>query len=138
MTPGKRRIMRRNGVGDPPGDLRGGGGATRASRPARSQRPTNFARIAGEGRHEAVPVCAAGTAGVRHMRKEQRFHLIAMLIGFTALILFQLYVQAERVLQMPYSDFKKSLREGKVAEVALTGETIRGSVRETDAQGKET
>jgi len=72
------------------------------------------------------------------MRKEQRFHLIAMLIGFTALILFQLYVQAERVLQMPYSDFKKSLREGKVAEVALTGETIRGSVRETDAQGKET
>ena len=72
------------------------------------------------------------------MRKEQRFHLIAMLIGFTALILFQLYVQAERVLQMPYSDFKKSLREGKVAEVSLTGETIRGSVRETDAQGKET
>ncbi len=72
------------------------------------------------------------------MRKEQRFHLIAILIGFTALILFQLYVQAERVLQMPYSDFKKSLRDGKIAEVALTGETIRGSVRETDAQGKET
>ncbi len=72
------------------------------------------------------------------MRKEYRFHFIALLIGFTALILFQLYVQAERVLQMPYSDFKKSLRDGKIAEVALTGETIRGSVRETDAQGKET
>ena len=72
------------------------------------------------------------------MRKEYRFHFIAMLIGFTALILFQLYFQAERVLQMPYSDFKKALREGKVAEVTLTGETVRGSVRETDTQGKET
>ncbi len=71
------------------------------------------------------------------MRKEQRFHLIAVLVGFVALMLFQIYVQAERVLQMPYSDFKKALRDGKVAEVTLTGDVLRGSVRETDAQGKE-
>ena len=42
-------------------------------------------------------------AGADGMRKEYRFHVTAMLIGFTALILFQLYVQTERVLQMPYS-----------------------------------
>ncbi len=71
------------------------------------------------------------------MRKEQRFHFIAMLVGFAALMLFQLYFQAERVLQMPYSDFKKALREGKVAEVTLTGDVLRGSVRATDNEGKE-
>ncbi len=71
------------------------------------------------------------------MRKEQRYHFIAMLVGFAALMLFQLYFQAERVLQMPYSDFKKALREGKVAEVTLTGEVLRGSVRTADSQGTE-
>jgi cell division protease FtsH len=71
------------------------------------------------------------------MKKEQRFHLIAVLIGFAALMLFQIYVQGERVLQMPYSDFKKALRDGKVTEVTLTGDVIRGSVRETNAKGAE-
>ena len=71
------------------------------------------------------------------VRKEQRFHLIAVLIGFAALMLFQIYFQAEKVLQMPYSDFKKALHDGKVTEVTLTGDVIRGSVREADAQGKE-
>jgi cell division protease FtsH len=71
------------------------------------------------------------------MRKEQRFHLIAVLIGFAALMLFQIYFQAEKVLQMPYSDFKKALHDGKVTEVTLTGDVIRGSVREANAQGKE-
>jgi cell division protease FtsH len=71
------------------------------------------------------------------VRKEQRFHLIAVLIGFAALMLFQIYFQAEKVLQMPYSDFKKALHDGKVTEVTLTGEVIRGSVREADANGKE-
>jgi len=72
------------------------------------------------------------------VRKEHRFHLIAVLIGFLALMLFQVYIQAERVLQMPYSDFKKALRDGKVTEVTLTGDLLRGSVKEGDAQGKET
>ncbi len=71
------------------------------------------------------------------MRKEQRFHFIAILLGFVALMLLQIYLQAEHVLQMPYSDFKKALHEGKVTEVTLTGDVIRGSVRQTDAQGKE-
>jgi cell division protease FtsH len=71
------------------------------------------------------------------MRKEHRFHIIAVLLGFGALMLFQLYLQAEQVLQMPYSDFKKAVRDGRVAEVTLTGEMVRGSIRETEAQGKE-
>jgi cell division protease FtsH len=72
------------------------------------------------------------------MRKEQRFHFIALLLGLAALLLLQIYLQAEHVLQMPYSDFKKALGEGKVAEVTLTGDMIRGSLREKDAQGKAT
>jgi cell division protease FtsH len=71
------------------------------------------------------------------VRKEQRFHFIAILLGFVALLLLQVFLQAEHVLQLPYSDFKKALRDGKVAEVTLTGDVIRGSVREADAKGKE-
>jgi len=71
------------------------------------------------------------------MRKEYRFHFIAMLIGFGALMLFQLYVQSERVISLDYSEFKKAVRDGKVVEVTLTNELVRGSLREMDAQGKE-
>jgi cell division protease FtsH len=71
------------------------------------------------------------------MRKEYRFHVIALLIGFAALMLFQLYVQSERVISLEYSEFKKAVREGKVVEVTLTDALVRGSLREPDAQGKE-
>jgi cell division protease FtsH len=72
------------------------------------------------------------------MRKEKRFHFIAVLLGFVALMLLQLYLQAEHVLQMPYSDFKKALNDGKIAEVTLSGDLLRGYLHETDAQGKAT
>ncbi|HWU39250.1 MAG TPA: ATP-dependent zinc metalloprotease FtsH, partial [Candidatus Acidoferrum sp.] len=72
------------------------------------------------------------------MRKEHRFHFIAVLLGLGALMLLQVFLQAERVLQMPYSDFKKALRDGKITEVVLTGDVIRGNVRETDAKGQAT
>ncbi len=71
------------------------------------------------------------------MRKEYRFHFIALLVGFAALMLFQIYVQSERVIPLDYSEFKKAVRDGKVVEVMLTNELVRGSLRETDAQGKE-
>jgi cell division protease FtsH len=71
------------------------------------------------------------------MRKEYRFHFIALLIGFVALMLFQVYVQSERVISLGYSEFKKAVRDGKVVEVTLTNELIRGILREIDAQGKE-
>jgi cell division protease FtsH len=71
------------------------------------------------------------------MRKEYRFHFIALLIGFLALMVFQLYVQSERVISLDYSEFKKAVRDGKVVEVTLTNDLVRGSLRETDAQGKE-
>ena len=71
------------------------------------------------------------------MRKEHRFNLTALLIGFALLMLLQVYTQYEHIVQMPYSDFKRALREGKVTEVALTGDVIRGSAREPDAKGKE-
>ncbi len=71
------------------------------------------------------------------MRKEQRFHIIAVLIGFAALILFQLYVHGERVISLDYSEFKKAVRDGKVVEVTLTDTLVRGSLRESDPQGKE-
>ncbi len=72
------------------------------------------------------------------MRKEKRFHFIAVLLGFVALMLLQMYLQAEHVLQMPYSDFKKALSDGKIAEVTLSGDLLRGYLREVDGQGKAT
>lgn len=72
------------------------------------------------------------------MRKEHKFNLAALLVGFAVLMLVQVFIQAEHVLQMPYSDFKKALKDGKVAEVTLSGDLIRGYLREQDAQGKAT
>ena len=43
------------------------------------------------------------------MRKEHRFNLTALLIGFALLMLLQVYTQYEHIVQMPYSDFKKGL-----------------------------
>ncbi len=54
------------------------------------------------------------------MRKEHQFHLGALLIGFLVLMLLQNVLQAERIHQMPYSEFKQALAEGRVAEVTLT------------------
>ena len=68
------------------------------------------------------------------MRKEYRFHVVALLIGFLALWIFQVYVQSEGIIQMPYSDFKKAIREGRVVEVTLTNEIVRGKLRPADAK----
>jgi cell division protease FtsH len=72
------------------------------------------------------------------MRKEHRFNLAALLVGFGVLMLVQVFLQGEHVLQMPYSDFKKAVKEGKVAEVTLSGDIIRGNLRDKDPQGKPT
>ena len=67
-------------------------------------------------------------------RKECRFHVAALLIGFLALWIFQVYVQSEGIIQMPCSDFKKALREGRVVEVTLTNEMVRGKLYSADAK----
>ena len=54
------------------------------------------------------------------MRKEQRFHFIAVLLGLVALVLLQVFLQAEHVLQMPYSDFKRALRACRPLEAIST------------------
>ena len=68
------------------------------------------------------------------MRKEYRFHVIALLIGFLVLWIFQVYVQSEGIIQMPYSEFKKALREGRVVEVTLTNDMVRGKLHPADAK----
>ncbi len=70
------------------------------------------------------------------MRKEHQFHLGALLIGFLVLMLVQNLLQAERIHQMPYSEFKQAVAEGRVAEVTLTDTLIRGTMPVKDAQGK--
>ncbi len=70
------------------------------------------------------------------MRKEHQFHLGALLIGFLVLMLVQNLLQAERIHQMPYSEFKQAVAEGQVAEVTLTDTLIRGTMPLKDAQGK--
>ena len=70
------------------------------------------------------------------MRKEHQFHLLALLVGFVVLMLLQNFLQAERIHQMPYSEFKQAVAEGRVAEVTLTDTLIRGIMAVKDAQGK--
>jgi len=70
------------------------------------------------------------------MRKEHKFSLAAVLIGFAVLLLIQMYLQAENIQQVSYSTFKKDLAAGEIQNVTITNSLIRGTLKVTDAQGK--
>jgi cell division protease FtsH len=70
------------------------------------------------------------------MRKEHKFNLAALLIGFAALMLIQMFLQAGNVKQLPYSTFKEDLAAGEVQNVTISTSLIQGTLRLKNAQGK--
>jgi len=61
-----------------------------------------------------------------------------VLAGLLLLGLSQMYVMAPAGRSVPYSEFKSLVKSGQVAEIAITDQTIRGTLNNaTDKQGKE-
>ena len=70
------------------------------------------------------------------MRKEHKFNLAALLIGFAALMLIQMFLQVGNVKQLPYSTFKEDLAQGQIQNVTISNSLIQGTLRLKNAQGK--
>jgi cell division protease FtsH len=61
------------------------------------------------------------------------WYVIAAAIGI--LIVQNLYIQGTKIAPMPYSRFQSLLDQGKVAEIAITQNHIRGMLKEPDENG---
>ncbi len=64
------------------------------------------------------------------MKKEQKFSILYILLALWAVLLIQNYITSTLSSQViPYSQFLKSLKEGKVTEVAITANRIEGKMK---------
>jgi cell division protease FtsH len=61
------------------------------------------------------------------------WYVVAALVGI--LIVQSLYIQGTRPEPIPYSRFQALLDEGKVAEIAITQNHIRGTLKQAEADG---
>jgi cell division protease FtsH len=65
------------------------------------------------------------------MNKKTHIHIWYWIAAFFGLMLFQyLFVTAEQVAQIPYSQFDTYLNQGKIAEVAVSDRFIQGRFKE--------
>ncbi|MFN3515347.1 MAG: ATP-dependent zinc metalloprotease FtsH [Phenylobacterium sp.] len=70
------------------------------------------------------------------MNKQARFHVAYWLIAFLGVLAIQHYIGvATQVAQIPYSQFERLLREGKIAEVGISDEFVQGRLKQP-VQGK--
>ena len=70
------------------------------------------------------------------MQPQHRFSIGYIVAAFVVLLLVQNLLVAERIHQMPYSEFKQAVAEGRVQQVTLTDTLIRGTMSVKDSQGK--
>lgn len=71
------------------------------------------------------------------MDKKTQFNIWYWVAAFVGLLLIQYFVATvQQVVQLPYSEFETSLREGKIAEVAVSDRFIQGRFREALASGQ--
>ncbi|HOX95460.1 MAG TPA: ATP-dependent zinc metalloprotease FtsH [Syntrophales bacterium] len=64
------------------------------------------------------------------MKKEQKFSILYILLALWAVLLIQNYLTTALSSQViPYSQFLKLLKEGKVTEVAITANRIEGKMK---------
>ena len=64
------------------------------------------------------------------MKKEHKFSLFYILLAVWAVLLIQSYLASMMASQIiPYSQFLKLLKEGKVSEVAISANRIEGKMK---------
>ncbi|CDX51843.1 protease, ATP-dependent zinc-metallo [Mesorhizobium plurifarium] len=65
------------------------------------------------------------------MNTRTRFHIWYWIAAFVGLMLFQyLFVTSQQIAQIPYSQFESDLKQGKIAEVAVSDRFIQGRFKE--------
>ena len=70
------------------------------------------------------------------MNKQARFHVAYWLIAVLGVLAIQHYIGvATQVAQIPYSEFERLLRDGKIAEVGISDEFVQGRLKQP-VQGK--
>ena len=70
------------------------------------------------------------------MNKQARFHVAYWLIAVLGVLAIQHYIDvATQVAQIPYSEFERLLRDGKIAEVGISDEFVQGRLKQP-VQGK--
>jgi cell division protease FtsH len=71
------------------------------------------------------------------MNKTARINVVYALTAILGVVLFHdLWAGHGSVATLPYSEFKTLVREGKVKEIVITSNEIRGELKEPDATGK--
>jgi cell division protease FtsH len=65
------------------------------------------------------------------MSSKTRFHVVYVIIAMVGVLMVQQFAQqARQVAVMPYSEFQALLKEHKVSDVEIVGDTLQGSLKE--------
>jgi cell division protease FtsH len=71
------------------------------------------------------------------LRERPRFHFTYLVLAVLGVVLLHdLWVGMSSVDHLPYSEFQEILADGKIAEVVVQGDTIRGVLKEPREEGK--
>ena len=69
------------------------------------------------------------------MDKKTRLNIIYAVVAVWVILLFQSWwINARTIQQIPYSEFEQLLDDGKVAEVAISQDSIVGTLRDTSGE----
>jgi cell division protease FtsH len=72
------------------------------------------------------------------MKPHTRINVLYFLLAILAVIWIRdVWVASRRVEQISYSEFQKALDEGRIEEVEISGDTLRGTYRQASDQGAE-
>jgi cell division protease FtsH len=69
------------------------------------------------------------------MRQQYRFSIGFAIVAFVVFFGLHNYFLADRIHEMPYSEFKQAVSEGRVDQVTIAETLIRGTMRMKDVQG---
>jgi cell division protease FtsH len=71
------------------------------------------------------------------MEKQTQFNIWYILLAFVAInLLHNLYVQWQAVEPIPYSQFQTLLKEGKIEDISITDNYLRGTLKQALPDGK--
>lgn len=72
------------------------------------------------------------------MNDKAQFHLWYWVAAFAMVVLIQhLFATGQKVEEIPYSDFIQAVRDGRVAEVAVSDRFIQGAIKEPSSEDRQ-
>ena len=70
------------------------------------------------------------------MHKTMRFNMVYALVAILAvMVIHDLWAAYQSVTTVPYSEFQRLVREGKVKEIVITQNEIRGELKDSESSG---